>query len=127
MSRRQAPPMSAAPPTETAGAAVPLTQQIQWAERDLAMRRAAYPVMVEKKQIDADRAAMDLTVMSCMVASLRVFQLQATAAGKKLPKGAKPAPTGAKPVIIYFDTDAARKDFIDMLAGLGVKDIEAPG
>ena len=53
---------------------VTLARMLQAAEREVAMRRKAYPNMVAKKRMTAEEAAEEINAMQGIVEVLRVMQ-----------------------------------------------------
>ena len=89
-----------------------LDAQITCVIRELSLRKAGYPGMIERGSMSADRAADEIAGMESVLGTLRMV---AGAQAK-----------GIKPVIIFFEQEDARQQFIELVREVvpGMKEME---
>lgn len=105
-------PAAAPSLTEKGAVRLTLTDQIRWLEQELAQRRAAYPLMLQRGQITPERAERDLAVLACLIGSMRVF---AATAGTRLPPRPPNTPPELEPIVVWADSAKTRQELLAVL------------
>lgn len=92
-------------------APITFADQQNFISQDLAMRRLAYPKMIEGGQIAAELADRHLEILAAIGATMTLL----TNTGGKLPRGMKAKRNAGLPLVVYFETKETRAEFIKIL------------